>query len=43
MRNLDYEKLIEIVKEMSLCSVDMGETIFKQGKIGQFFYIIKEE
>ena len=42
LSTLHQNSLLEIVKEMSLCSVEMGNTIFKQGNIGRFFYIIKE-
>ena len=42
LSTLHENSLLEIVKEMSLCSVEMGNTIFKQGNIGRFFYIIKE-
>lgn len=27
---------------MSLCSVDAGTVVFKQGQIGTFFYILRE-
>jgi cGMP-dependent protein kinase len=42
MRILDKEARNEIIKEMTLCKVDKGQTIFKQGSIGNFFYIVKE-
>ena len=32
----------QIIKEMSLYTVDAGTTIFKQGNIGFFFYILRE-
>jgi CRP-like cAMP-binding protein len=42
MRSLDKDSRVEIIKEMSLCSVDKDTAIFKQGSMGNFFYIIKE-
>jgi cGMP-dependent protein kinase 1 len=42
MRSLDKEARKEIIKEMTLCKVEKGQTIFKQGSIGNFFYIVKE-
>jgi hypothetical protein len=42
MRSLDKEARTEIIKEMTLCQVDTNVNIFKQGMMGNFFYIIKE-
>jgi cGMP-dependent protein kinase len=42
MRSLDKEARKEIIKEMTLCKVEKGQIIFKQGSIGNFFYIVKE-
>ena len=42
MRNLEKEARNEIIKEMSLCRVKPKDIVFKQGSIGNFFYIIKE-
>jgi CRP-like cAMP-binding protein len=42
MRVLDKASRAEIIKEMSLASVNEGEMIFNQGTMGNFFYIIKE-
>ena len=42
MRSLERQARNEIIKEMTLCKVKAGENIFKQGTIGNFFYIIKE-
>jgi len=33
---------IEIMKEMSLYSIEKGCTLFEQGASGNFFYIVKE-
>ena len=42
MRSLEKQARNEIIKEMTLCKVKPKEYIFKQGSIGNFFYIIKE-
>jgi CRP-like cAMP-binding protein len=42
MRSLDKDARTEIIKEMSLCQVDANVDVFKQGSMGNFFYIIKE-
>ena len=42
MRIFDKRARNEIVKEMSLCSIEQGSTVFKQGLHGSYFYIIKE-
>lgn len=42
MRSLERQARNEIIKEMTLCKVKPNEAIFKQGTIGNFFYIIKE-
>jgi cGMP-dependent protein kinase len=42
MRALDKEARVEIIKEMTLGEIEAGQTVFKQGAIGNFFYIVKE-
>lgn len=42
MRILDKRARQEIIKEMSLCSIDEGVEVFKQGLNGNYFYILKE-
>ena len=42
MRSLEHKNRIEIVKEMSLCSIPANTLIFKQGGIGTYFYILKQ-
>jgi hypothetical protein len=42
MRSLDKDARTEIIKEMTLCQVDADTIVFKQGSMGNFFYIIKE-
>lgn len=42
MRILDKRARQEIIKEMTLCSIDAGIEMFKQGLHGSYFYIIKE-
>ena len=42
MRCLDKDARNEITKEMTLCSVDANTFVFKQGAMGNFFYIVKE-
>ena len=41
MRTLDKDARNEIIKEMTLCKVDKGEVLFRQGTIGNYFYIVK--
>jgi hypothetical protein len=42
MRSLDTDARTEIIKEMTLCHVDADTIVFKQGSMGNFFYIVKE-
>jgi CRP-like cAMP-binding protein len=42
MRCLDKDARNEIAKEMTLCSIDADTYVFKQGAMGNFFYIVKE-
>jgi CRP-like cAMP-binding protein len=42
MRILDKRARQEIIKEMTLCSIDEGTEVFKQGLPGSYFYIVKE-
>ena len=42
MKDLDKEARKEIIREMSLVSVDENKYLFKQGGIGNYFYILKE-
>lgn len=42
MRILDKRARQEITKEMSLCSIEAGVEVFKQGKSGSYFYIVKD-
>lgn len=42
MRALDKSSRRQVIKEFSLCLVSENVTIFKQGEIGNYFYIIKE-
>ena len=42
MRSLDKDARSEIIKEMTLCQVDADTIVFKQGSMGNFFYIVKE-
>jgi hypothetical protein len=42
MRSLDKDARTEIIKEMTLCQVDADTFVFKQGSMGNFFYIVKE-
>jgi hypothetical protein len=42
MRSLDKDARSEIIKEMTLCQVDTDTVVFKQGSMGNFFYMIKE-
>ena len=41
-RSLDKGTRVEIIKQMSLCSIAKDAVIFKQGSMGSYFYIIKE-
>jgi len=42
MRILDKRARKEIIREMTLCSVDEGVELYKQGAHGSYFYIVKE-
>ena len=42
MRSLEKQARYEIIKEMTLCGVHEGKTIFTQGTPGTFFYILKK-
>ena len=42
MRILDKRARQEITKEMTLCSIEAGTEVFKQGLHGSYFYIVKE-
>ena len=42
MKDLDKEARKEIIREMSLVSVDENKYLFKQGGIGNYFYILKK-
>lgn len=42
MRILDKRARQEIIKEMSLCSIEEGIKVFQQGLNGNYFYILKE-
>lgn len=42
MKKLDKDARKEIVKQMSLCEVQAGEYVCKQGTMGFYFYIVKE-
>ncbi len=42
MRILEKNARLEIIKEMSLYSLEAGIVLFEQGQDGNFFYIIKE-
>lgn len=42
MRILDKRARKEIIREMTLCSVDEGVELYKQGQSGSYFYIVKE-
>jgi CRP-like cAMP-binding protein len=42
MRSLDKDARTEIIKEMTLCEVEEDTVVFKQGSMGNFFYIVKE-
>ena len=42
MKDLDKQARKEIIKEMSLVSVQPKTYLFKQGGIGNYFYILKE-
>jgi len=42
LRILNRSARNEIIKEMSLYSIDKDKTLFNQNENGNFFYIIKE-
>ena len=42
MKDLDKEARNEIIQEMSLYSLNQNTYIYKQGGIGNYFYILKE-
>ena len=42
MRILDKRARQEIIKEMTLCSIEADSEVFTQGKPGSYFYIIKD-
>ena len=42
MRILEKRARQEIIKEMTLCSIEANSEVFTQGKTGSYFYIIKE-
>jgi cGMP-dependent protein kinase len=42
MRTLEKEARVENIKEMSLGEIEANQIVFKQGGIGNFFYIVKE-
>jgi CRP-like cAMP-binding protein len=42
LRCLDKRARQEIIKEMTLCNIDQGQEVYKQGLPGSYFYIIKE-
>ena len=42
LQNLEKQARTEIIKELSLIFVEKGKTIFPEGSIGNYFYIIKE-
>ena len=42
LRSLDKQTQLEIIRQMSLCSIQKDAVIFNQGAIGTYFYIIKE-
>lgn len=42
MRCLEQDARMEIIKEMSLCKIDVNTYVFHQDSMGNFFYIIKE-
>lgn len=42
MRILDKRARQEIIKEMTLCSIDENVEVYKQGAPGKYFYILKE-
>ena len=41
-QNLEKQARTEIIKELSLIFIEKGKTIFPEGSVGNFFYIIKE-
>ena len=42
MRILDKRARQEIIKEMTLCSIDQNMEVYKQGLPGSYFYIVKD-
>ena len=42
MKDLDKQARNEIIQEMSLSSLHQNTYIYKQGGIGNYFYILKE-
>ncbi len=42
MRSLDNDARNEIIKEMSLCRIDVNTYVFRQGSMGNFFYLIRD-
>ena len=42
MKALNSKTTLEIIKNMSLASIEKDETVFEQGMDGNYFYIIKE-
>jgi hypothetical protein len=42
MRSLDKDARTEIIKEMTLCEIEANIEVFKQGSMGNFFYMVKE-
>ena len=41
LQNLDDKAKIEVLSKMSLCKVNPGDYLFKEGNIGFYFYVIK--
>ena len=42
MKDLETKARKEIIKEMSLASIKSNAYIFKEGRIGNYFYILKK-
>jgi CRP-like cAMP-binding protein len=42
LRCLDKRARQEISKEMTLCSIEQGAEVYKQGLSGSYFYIVKD-
>ena len=42
MKDLETKARKEIIKEMSLTSIKPNTYIFKEGRIGNYFYILKK-